>query len=286
MSQPAEAFGGRRSEDDDDRQRDRRVAASHEHPRPGNSQSLLSEAHAVAIIPGVTQGAFVVGIRKGYGVLISKDDQGSWRAPQFIDLTGGSIGWQAGVQSTDVILVFRSRESLAGLMRGKLTIGVDASVAAGPVGRTASAGTDLQLRSEILSYSRSRGAFLGAAFEGSSIQPDPLADARYYYRGGSYGNQGPARVPEPAVRLVSQIAALAGGNRPLARRSRINRIDITGGQRRRVVRHGTAESDEFVEPAGTRTRASLAAIPGSTSRSVQHRGGDQSPAARGMPASV
>ena len=177
-------------------------------PAKGIPRSLFSKAQAIAIVPGVVQGAFVIGIRKGHGVLVSRDDQGNWRVPQFIELTGGSVGWQAGVQSTDVILVFRSRESVANLMRGKMTIGVDAAAAAGPVGRQAAAATDLPLKSEIYSYSRSRGAFLGVSLDGTVLKPDPQADARFYQ---SPPTGQPGIVPVSAVALVTQIAQYSGG---------------------------------------------------------------------------
>ena len=175
-------------------------------PAQGIPRSMFSDAQAIAIVPGVMQGAFVIGIRKGHGVLVSRDDQQNWRAPQFIELTGGSVGWQAGVQSTDVILVFRSRESVSNLMQGKMTIGVDAAAAAGPVGRQAAAATDLPLKSEILSYSRSRGAFLGVSLDGTALKPDPQADARFY---GGTGQ--PGSIPVSAIELVNQIAQYSGG---------------------------------------------------------------------------
>ncbi|MEM9658576.1 MAG: lipid-binding SYLF domain-containing protein [Planctomycetota bacterium] len=176
-------------------------------PASGIPRALLAKAQAVAIVPDVKSGAFVLGIRKGRGVIVARDDQGAWTAPQFINLTGGSLGWQAGIQSTDVILVFRSRESLARLMSGKLTIGADASVAAGPVGRQAAAATDLSLKSEIYSYSRSRGAFLGVSIEGSMIAPDPQADARFYQTAAGQ----PGGMPPSAMQLVSLISQYAGG---------------------------------------------------------------------------
>jgi len=173
-------------------------------PNQGIPQQLFSNAQAVAIFPQVKSGAFVVGVRKGRGVLVARDGAGMWQAPQFLEIAGGSVGWQAGIQSTDVILVFRSRESLANLMRGKLTIGADASVAAGPLGRQVSAATDINLQAEIYSYSRSRGAFLGVSIDGSVLSPDPAADARFY--------QNHTVVPTSAVQLVGQISAYAGSS--------------------------------------------------------------------------
>jgi hypothetical protein len=149
---------------------------------------------------------FIAGIRRGRGVIIMKDGEGEWTLPQFITLTGGSVGWQAGAQVTDVVLVFRTRRSAEGLLSGKLTLGADAAVAAGPVGREAEAATDLPLKSEILSYSRSRGLFLGVSLDGSVIEPDPGDQLMYY---GSPTMQVPARIPPSAITLVQALAAIA-----------------------------------------------------------------------------
>ncbi len=175
---------------------------------PGNGipKQLLTDAQGVAIIPQVKGGAFVIGIRMGRGVFISRDTNGQWQMPRFIDLTGGSVGWQAGIQSTDVILVLRSRESVANLMQGKLTVGADATVAAGPVGRQVSAATDLPMNAEIYSYSRSRGAFLGVSLDGSVLKHDLRADAEYYQQAVALGQQ-----PVLASQLVAQIAQYTGG---------------------------------------------------------------------------
>jgi lipid-binding SYLF domain-containing protein len=120
---------------------------------------LLTEAQGVAVIPDVTKVGFVAGIRRGHGVIFVRDAEGEWSLPQFITLTGGSVGWQAGIQATDVVLVFKSRKGVESVMKRKFTIGADASVSAGPVGRDAEAATDAALKAEILSYSRSRGLF-------------------------------------------------------------------------------------------------------------------------------
>ena len=124
-------------------------------------ETLLAEAQGIAIVPNVIKVGFVAGIRWGHGVVMVRDAEGEWSLPQFVTLTGGSVGWQAGVQGTDVVLVFLTKKSVEGLWRGKFTIGADASVAAGPVGHDAAAATDARLRAEILSYSRSRGLFIG-----------------------------------------------------------------------------------------------------------------------------
>ena len=163
---------------------------------------MLQDAAGVAIIPNVIKGGFVIGARFGTGVILIRDPKGGWHAPVFIKLTGGNIGWQAGVQSTDVILVFKTPQSVQGLLSGKLTLGADASVAAGPIGRQAAAATDGQLSAEIFSYSRSRGLFLGVSLDGSVIQVDTMANAEYY-RSPAPG--APVVVPEAAKQLVQQV---------------------------------------------------------------------------------
>ena len=171
---------------------------------PGNGipEFLLKDAHGIAIVPGVVKLGFVVGVRHGRGVVLVRDEQGTWQPPTFISLSGGSFGWQIGVQATDVILVFRTQRSIAGLLNGKLTLGADASVAAGPMGRQAAAATDATLRSEIFSYSRSRGLFAGLALDGSVIHVDGLANHAFYQ--GRAGD--PTAVPTSAARLMELVA--------------------------------------------------------------------------------
>ena len=123
----------------------------------------------------MVRGAFVIGVQHGRGVLLTRGPGGAWQPPRMIQITGGSVGYQIGVQSTDLILIFRTPQSVANVLRGTLKVGVDASAAAGPVGRQASAATDLPLQAEILSYSRARGAFLGVSIDGSSISMDPAS---------------------------------------------------------------------------------------------------------------
>jgi SH3 domain-containing YSC84-like protein 1 len=137
---------------------------------------------------------------------VVRDETGTWRAPVFISMTGGSIGWQAGIQATDIILVFVTRSGVRGLLRGKFTIGADAAVSAGPIGREATLATDASLRAEIYSYSRSRGLFLGLALDGSALQVDSNATARYYQSMGSAAPSGQAPpLPPSTVRLMETI---------------------------------------------------------------------------------
>jgi lipid-binding SYLF domain-containing protein len=133
---------------------------------------LMQRAEAIAIVPDVVKAGFVVGGRHGKGLLAIRAGDGTWSNPTFVALTGGSIGFQAGVQSTDVVLVFRSRRGVDSVVNGKFTLGADASVAAGPVGRTAAASTDAQLKAEIYSYSRARGLFAGVALDGAVLGID------------------------------------------------------------------------------------------------------------------
>ena len=176
-------------------------------PLRGIPRSMLADAQGIAIIPNVIKGSFVVGARHGRGVLVVRREDGAWQLPVFISLTGGNVGWQIGLQATDLILVFKTRQSVQGILSGKLTIGADAAAAAGPVGRQAAAATDGRLKAEILSYSRSRGLFAGVSVDGSVLQVDPNANAIYY------GTANPAEsqnVPESAVKLLNEIAAYCG----------------------------------------------------------------------------
>mgnify|MGYP001821293301 CR=1 FL=1 len=142
--------------------------------------SLLSRAYAVAVIPNVVKAAFGLGARRGKGILVVRQDDNSWSNPAFVTLTGGSFGWQVGAQSTDIILVFKTRKGVDGIANGKLTLGADASVAAGPVGRHTSVATDLVFKAEVVSYSRSRGLFAGIALEGAGVTMDRKANAAFY----------------------------------------------------------------------------------------------------------
>ena len=154
-------------------------------PEKGIPPSLLRNAKGLAIIPGVIKAGFIIGGRGGKGILVVHNADGGWSNPAFISFAGGSIGWQIGAESSDIILVFRTKRSVDNLMKGKFTLGADASVAAGPVGRQAEAGTDIELKAEIVSYSRARGLFAGFSVEGSSLQIDDEANWAFYNKGGT-----------------------------------------------------------------------------------------------------
>ena len=142
--------------------------------------SLLHMAKGIAIFPDLLKAGFIFGGRYGTGVLLVRNEDGSWGNPVFFRLIGGSFGWQFGAQSSDIVLVLKSIRSLDAIYGGKFTLGGDASIAAGPVGRHAEADTDILLRAEILSYSRSRGLFLGLSLEGAAIQVDYGSTAAFY----------------------------------------------------------------------------------------------------------
>jgi len=144
---------------------------------------LLENAQAIAVIPNVVKVGFVAGGRRGRGLIAIRGQDGTWTSPAFITLTGGSFGFQAGVQSADVILVFRSTQGVDSIVRGKFTLGGDASVAAGPVGRSAQASTDEKFKAEIYSYSRARGLFAGVALDGTRLAIDNHSNEAVYGAG-------------------------------------------------------------------------------------------------------
>jgi lipid-binding SYLF domain-containing protein len=151
-------------------------------PEESIPERLLREAEAIAVMPDVVKAGLVFGGRGGKGLMAVRGSDGTWSNPTFITLGGGSFGFQAGVQSADVVLVFRNRRGIDNIVNGKFTLGADASVAAGPVGRSAQASTDGQLKAEIYSYSRARGLFAGIALDGAVIAIDNRANRRVYGR--------------------------------------------------------------------------------------------------------
>ena len=134
------------------------------------------------MVPDSLKVGLVLGGRRGHGLLSVKNPDGTWSNPSFVKLTGGSIGFQAGVQSADIVLVFRSDRGLDSIVNGKVTLGADAGVAAGPVGRNASTATDGQLKAEIWSWSRARGLFAGIALDGAVLSIDDAANEAVYGR--------------------------------------------------------------------------------------------------------
>ena len=233
---------------------------------------LLAEAEGVAIIPRVIKIGFVAGGRRGQGVVFVRDAANrEWSMPQFVTLTGGSVGWQAGVQATDVVLVFTTRKGVEDLMKGKFTVGADASVSAGPVGREAAAATDTALKAEILSYSRSRGLFLGVSIQGSALEIDQASAAAFY------GPQTAQRVPESANQLRNYLTQLttavatapqATAVQPELSAKRLDALRRTVSQNTAQL-HGVLPADwrmylalpkEFSQPAGHPSVDSLTAV--------------------------
>ena len=177
--------------------------------------TLLAHAYGIAVIPDVTKVAFIFGGRHGNGVLVVRDKlNGAWSNPSFVSLTGGSWGLQAGAQSSDIILVFTTKRGIEGIAGGKITLGADASVATGPVGRQGSAGTDITFNAEVYSYARTRGLFGGIALDGSVISIDRSANASVYHKSGItateiFAGQSPA-APATAQRFLDRLAEVTG----------------------------------------------------------------------------
>lgn len=179
-------------------------------PDKGIPHGLLDSAKCVAIIPGDVKFAFIFGGNYGRGVATCRTANG-WSAPMFVALDGGSVGYQIGGSSTDIVMLFMNDHALQSLLGDKFKLGADASVAAGPVGRAAAADTDIKLRAEILTYSRSRGVFAGVSLDGAVVQADKSGDHAMY--GDSMTRRqildGKASVPEAARPLVRELDSYA-----------------------------------------------------------------------------
>ena len=181
---------------------------------------LMERAYAVAVIPTVIKVGLGIGGRRGKGVLVVRKDTGQWSNPIFINLTGGSFGFQVGVQSTDVVLVFTSKQSIEGIVGGKVTLGADASVAAGPIGRQSSAATDIGLTAQVYSYSRASGLFAGVALDGSAITIDGSSNESFYKKPGILASEiirtdAPV-APAPADQFIAAVHRSATGGVPAA----------------------------------------------------------------------
>jgi lipid-binding SYLF domain-containing protein len=179
---------------------------------------LLERAYAVAVIPTVIKVGLGIGGRRGKGVLVVRKDNGTWSNPIFVNLTGGSFGFQVGVQSADVVLVFTSKQSIEGIVGGKVTLGADASVAAGPIGRQSSAATDIGLTAQVYSYSRASGLFAGVALDGSAITIDSASNESFYKKPGILASEiirsdAPA-APAPADQFTAAVHKAATGGVP------------------------------------------------------------------------
>jgi lipid-binding SYLF domain-containing protein len=175
-------------------------------PDRGIPRDLLEKARCVAIIPGEEKAAFIFGGNYGKGLATCRTATG-WSAPMFVAVGGGSVGFQIGASFTDVVLLFMNDHALQSLMSDKFKIGADVTVAAGPVGRQASANTDIKLNAEILSYSRSKGVFAGASVDGAVVQADHSGDKAMYGRDVTHEEilKGKVAVPASARRLVADL---------------------------------------------------------------------------------
>ena len=183
-------------------------------------QDLLDKADCVVVFPSVLKAAFIVGGSYGRGAMSCRKGEnfkGPWGAPTMMALEGGSFGFQIGGQATDFVLLVMNESGASGILSSKVKLGADASVAAGPVGRDASADTDATLRAEILSYSRARGLFAGISLEGSTIRPDNGDNRRVYGRkipARSIVLSGAVAVPPVAEQLISTLDAKTPKHRP------------------------------------------------------------------------
>ena len=181
------------------------------HVPEGIPHDLLDKARCVIVIPSVVKAAFVVGASYGRGTMVCRTGQdalGPWGAPAMYALEGGSFGLQIGGQATDYILLVMNPHGVNSLLHSKVRLGGDLSVAAGPVGRDLSADTDAYLRSEILSYSRARGVFVGVSLEGSTLRPDNKADRALYGRdvtAAQIVRESEVRTPSIANSLIAQL---------------------------------------------------------------------------------
>jgi lipid-binding SYLF domain-containing protein len=180
-------------------------------PDKGIPHDLLESAKCIAIIPGDKKFAFILGGSYGRGVATCRTSHG-WSAPMFVAIDGGSVGYQIGGSSTDIVMLFMNDRALHSLLSDKFKLGADASVAAGPVGRSAAAGTDLKLNAEILSYSRSKGIFAGVSLDGAVVQGDKSGDQAMY--GADVDRHeivdGKVAMPASARDLVHELHAYTG----------------------------------------------------------------------------
>ena len=174
-------------------------------------RDLLHKARCVIVLPSVMKAAFVVGGNYGRGVMVCRtghDFNGAWGAPTMMALEGGSVGLQIGGEATDLVILVMNNRGADSLLHSKVKLGADASVAAGPKGREAQAGTDINMRAEMLSYSRSRGVFAGISLEGTTLRPDGEANRRLYGKNVSAGEiiqESKVSAPESAHMLVTTL---------------------------------------------------------------------------------
>jgi lipid-binding SYLF domain-containing protein len=187
-------------------------------PENGIPQEMLDNAAAVIVIPDLLKAGFIAGVKAGEGVMSAHTGTG-WTRPSFVELKGGSIGWQAGVESTDLVLVFMSEKHVQKLLNGEFAFGADASVTVGPIGRQASAGTNQDAKSAIYAYSRSKGVFAGISLDGSKVSIDKESNTKIYGTDNAhnimYGGQGNA--PAEAETFKTTLNSVTKANNPKAK---------------------------------------------------------------------
>ena len=177
-------------------------------PDKGIPQDLLEKSQCIVIVPGLKKGAFIFGGKYGRGYILCRASSGTgWSAPAGVTVEGGSFGFQIGGEETDAIMLVMSKRGAEKLLSSKFTLGADASVAAGPVGRTSSADTDLKLTAEILTYSRSRGVFAGISLQGATLRPDNESNEELYHnkRSNQQIVMGKTTPPEAASALRADL---------------------------------------------------------------------------------
>ncbi|MEO5630129.1 MAG: lipid-binding SYLF domain-containing protein [Thermomonas sp.] len=192
-------------------------------PESGIPDRLLDEARGIVVVPNTIKAGFFLGGRRGLGMMSVKTADGTWSNPVFVKLAGASFGFQAGVQSADVILVFRSDRGLESVVNGKFTLGADAGVAAGPIGRNAAAATDGEFKAEIWSWSRARGLFAGVALDGAVLSIDNGANSSAYGEGVTPRMVFEGRAMQPASAAIVKFRdtleeATAGARQSRARK--------------------------------------------------------------------
>lgn len=175
-------------------------------PDQGIPEDLLRNCQAIAVFPSTISAGLVIGGQYGQGIIMVREEtSGKWSPPAIFTIAGGSFGWQIGGQATDIVLLIMNRRSVDGLLQGKFKLGADASIAAGPVGRSAAAATDVQLKGGILSYSRSRGLFAGIKLEGAVITQHWDGDEELYGKNLSAREillENKAKMPQSADRML------------------------------------------------------------------------------------
>jgi lipid-binding SYLF domain-containing protein len=176
-------------------------------------QSVMDKAEGIAVFPSLLKGGVGVGGERGHGVLSVRDKKnGGWSAPAFLTITGGSIGVQLGLQEVDLVLIINDQRGLEQLVKNQFKLGADIGAAAGPVGREAAASTDIQMRAQMFSYSRTRGLFAGVTLNGATIRQDRDANERFYgtaFRTGQIVFDGLGGSPEPTSNWKATLAKYA-----------------------------------------------------------------------------